>query len=117
LSGKLNADGTWVSPSAQNAAKARIDNGRLKQNRVFSVGLVYKIMKLNDSISFVQHCKRIDDALYSTPTTVVGGVEVRDLGDRIEFGRNTIAHGHWGDISAEAVFYGLLTALVFYSQS
>lgn len=91
LSGKLNADGTWVSPSARNAAKARIDNGRVTQNHVFSVGLAYKIMKLDDSISFVQHCKRIDDALYSTPTTVAGGVKVHDLGDRIKFGRDTIA--------------------------
>ena len=42
---------------------------------------------------------------------------IADLGDRIEFGRHAVGHGHWGDISAEALFYGLVTALVFYNQA
>ena len=42
---------------------------------------------------------------------------VADIGDRIEFGRHAVGHGHWGDISAEALFYGLMTSLVFYNQA
>ena len=40
-----------------------------------------------------------------------------DIGDRIKFGRDAVGHGHWGDISAEALFYGLMTSLVFYNQA
>jgi len=115
LSGKLNPDGTWLSPSAQHAARAVLNDPRIGGKRVSRVGLAYKIMKLDRSLALAQHCTRIDDALYPTPTKVVGGRTVADLGERIEFGRNAAGHGHWGDISAEAVFYGLMTALVFYS--
>jgi len=38
------------------------------------------------------------------------------VGDRIAFGRHAAGHGQWGDISAEAAFYGLMTALIFYAQ-
>lgn len=116
LSGKLNGDGTWVSLAAQSAARASISDDRLGCNRINSIALTYKIMKLNQSRSIVQHCIALDNALYSTPTVVVGGVTVANIGDRIKFGRNEVGHGRWGDISAEALFYGLMTALVFYNQ-
>ena len=74
-------------------------------------------MKLNQSRSIVQHCAALDRALYSSPTGVVGGKTVADIGERIEFGRNAVSHGKWGDISAEALFYGLMTSLVFYNQA
>jgi len=117
LSGRLNGDGTWTSLSAQKGAHAAISDRRLKSNRISSVALAYKIMKLDQSRQIVQHCTSLDKSLYSNPTTVVGGISVRDIGDRIEFGRHAAGHGHWGDISAEALFYGLMTALVFYNQA
>jgi len=117
LSKKLNGDGTWISLSAQQVARAAINDNRLKGNRISSVALAYKIMKLDQSRKIVQACTALDNSLYSTPTTVVGGVTVADIGDRIEFGRQAVAHGHWGDISAEALFYGLLTAVVFYNRA
>ena len=116
LSGKLNADGTWSSTVAKNAAQAAIHDTRLG-SRIYSVALAYKIMKLNQSRSIVQHCAALDKALYSSPTTVVGGMPLADVGDRIKFGRDAVSHGHWGDISAEALFYGLMTSLVFYNQA
>lgn len=115
LSGKLNGDGTWVSPAAQQAAQSAIDDHRLARNRISSVALAYKIMKLDQSQSVVQHFTALDNALYPTPTTVVGPMTVADLGDRIEFGRHAVGYGHWGDMSAEALFYGLMTSLVFYN--
>lgn len=116
LSGKLNGDGTWISPSAQNAALAAISDSRLRSKRISSVALAYKIMKLEKSRPIVQYCISLDNSLYSIPTKVVGGMPVADIGDRIQFGRLATAHGHWGDISAEALFYGLMTAVVFYNQ-
>jgi len=117
LSGKLNGDGTWISPSAQQAARAAINDNRLGGNRISSVALAYKIMKLDQSLKIVEACMALDNSLYSTPITVVGVVTVADIGDRIEFGRHAVGHGHWGDISAEALFYGLMTAMVFYNQA
>ncbi len=117
LSGKLNGDGTWISLSAQHAAQEVIKDKRLKGNRISSVALAYKIMKLDQSRKIVQACTELDNSLYATPTTVVGGMTVADIGDRIEFGRHAVGHGHLGDISAEALFYGLLTAVVFYKQA
>jgi hypothetical protein len=117
LSGKLNGDGTWMSLSAQQAAQATINDSRLGRNRISSVALAYRIMKLDQSRKIVQACTALDNSLYATPTQVVGGMTVADIGDRIEFGRHAVGHGHWGDISAEALFYGLLTAVVFYNQA
>jgi len=117
LSGKLNSDGTWISPCAQETAQKVINNERLKNNQISDVALAYKIMKLDQSSKIVQACTALDNSLYSTPTTVVGGKIVADIGDRIKFGRNAVGHGHWGDISAEGLFYGLMTAVVFYTQT
>ncbi len=117
LSGKLNGDGTWISSSAQSAAQAVINDPRLGRNRISSGALAYKIMKVDHSRQIVQHGTALDHSLYSTPTTVGGGMRVADVGDRIEFGRHASGHGHRGDISAEALFYGLMTAVVFYNQA
>jgi hypothetical protein len=63
----------------------------------------------------VCYCATLDKALYPVPYAV-GGFSISHLGGRIEFGRHSASHGQWGDISSEAVFYGLMTALVFHSQ-
>jgi hypothetical protein len=117
LSGKLNADGTWISQSSQRAAQAAISSNRLAQPRVSNVALTYKIMKLDESRKIVQVCSRLDASLYPTAITVLGGERISDIGDRIQFGRNAAGHGHWGDISAEALFYGLMTAVVYYNKA
>lgn len=117
LSGKLNADGTWTTPKAKASAQAALRNYRLGKQRVSSVAIAYKIMKIDQSRMIAQHCAKLDNTLYSTPTTVVGRTKVCDIGDRIKFGRDAAGHGHWGDISSEAIFYGLMTAIVFYNQA
>jgi hypothetical protein len=117
LSGKLNGDGTWISPSAQQAARTALADKRFKRNRISSVALAYKLMKLDQSRKIGQACTALDNSLYSTPTKVVGDMTIADIGDRIEFGRHAVGHGHWGDISSEALFYGLMTAVVFYNQT
>ena len=116
LSGRLNADGTWVSPADQAATQSKINDHRLGRKQVSSVSLAYKIMKLAAARPLSQCCSALDATIYAKPTTA-GGKGIADLGDRIEFGRHAVGHGHWGDISAEGVFYGLVTALVFYNQA
>lgn len=117
LSRKLNGEGTWVSPAAKTAAQSEIKDRRLKSNQISCVALTYNIMKLDQTRCIVQHCNELDKAMFSTPIIVVGPMTVADIGDRIKFGRHAVSHGHWGDISAEALFYGLMTSLVFYSEA
>ena len=116
LSGRLNGDGTWVSSTDQNEAQKGIKDQRLGKKCISSVSLAYKIMKLNTSSPLAQHCSALDGALYPTPAGTCMGDAILDLGDRIEFGRNAVGHGHWGDMSRESMFYSLMTALVFYSR-
>jgi len=120
LSGVLNRDGTWTCDEARDSSIAAIDDSRLKSKRgrkhISSVALAYKIMKLNKRVSLVRWCVELDDRLYPKPVTMPDGKAVGDIGERIESGRNAAGHGHWGDISAEALFYGLMTAIVFYNQ-
>jgi hypothetical protein len=117
LSGKLKGDGTWISPTAQATAKAAINDGRLTKKRVSSLSLAYQIMMTDASRQIVQQCAKIDNCLYQKPITLCNGTNVHNIGDRIEFGRLVAGHGYWGDISSEAVFYGLLTGIVFYNQA
>lgn len=113
LSGKLNADGTWITPSAKAMTNAALNDNRLTRNRVDSVALAYRVMKIDHSLDISKHFAKLDSILYPSPITVK---EIKDIGDRIEYLRHRVAHGHWGDISAEGVFYGLVTAIVFYNQ-
>jgi len=113
LSGKLNGDGSWLDTQTQTSVQSQISDKRLKDPRIFSVALTYKILKLNKSLNVVQAFDRIDTAIYSKPLNPI----ITNLGERIEWARHRVAHGEWGDISAESIFYGLLTSLIFYNQT
>jgi hypothetical protein len=115
LSEKLHPDGTWVSQSAQDIAATAIGDPRLKRHRISSVALAYEVMKLGSS-KVNPYCVGLDRALYPSPIKATGNFEIANVGDRIAFGRHAVGHGHWGDISAEAVFYGLMTAIIFYGH-
>jgi len=120
LSGKLNGDGTWISAHTREAAQAAITadlKKKLNKKQISSVALAYKIMKLDSSLKIVQTCTLLDNSLYPSPVPMHGGKFLADIGDRIEFGRHAVGHGHWGDISSEGLFYGLMTAVVFYAQT
>ena len=111
LSGKLNGDGTWVTPQARDEAK-NILNIRMGK-RVSNVATTYKILKLNQSCSIYSYCVELDRSLYSNRGA---SSSIKNIGDRIGYSRNNASHGQWGDISSESIFYGLLTALIFYNQ-
>jgi hypothetical protein len=40
-----------------------------------------------------------------------------DIGERIALLRHPGAHGMWGDLSSDAVFYGLLTVVILLAQT
>ena len=111
LSGKLNGDGTWVTPQARDEAKNILNIPMSKC--VSNVATTYKILKLNQSCSIYSYCVELDRSLY--PSRGVSS-SIKDIGDRIRWSRNRASHGQWGDISSEGIFYGLLTALFFYNQ-
>jgi hypothetical protein len=118
LSGRLKGDGTWVNKVAdQPSAVAALGEKGLKGNRVSDVAVAYKLMKLDRSRPTALVFDALDKAILPTPIVAVGGFDVADIGDRIAFGRHSAGHGLWGDISSEAVFYGLVTAIIFHNQS
>jgi hypothetical protein len=115
LSGVLSDDGAWISQGAQQGAFANILDERLKRPRVSNVSLAYQVMKLGTS-AIVPYCRTLDRALYPSPANAGGYFRIAHIGDRIAYGRHAVGHGSRGDISAEAVFYGLMTALIFYTR-
>jgi len=117
LSGKLRGDGTWLNKAVdQPVAVAAFGKRGLQGDRVSDVAVTYKLMKLGQSRPVARVFDALDKAICSVPITAVGGFRVADIGDRIAFGRHSAGHGLWGDISSEAVFYGLVTAIIFYNQ-
>lgn len=119
LSGRLTADGTWKSDNDQQEVQTVLCGvSGLKKKRINSVALAYKIMKTNGTLPLAQICTGLDSSLYSVRVEKMpdGKTVLSDIGDRIEYLRHRSAHGYWGDVTGDATFYGLLTALVFYNQ-
>ena len=116
LSGKLKGDGTWLSPADQQAAIAALGKKGLDGKRVSNVAKAYKLMKLDQQRPVARVFNALDQAIFPVPIIASDGSKVADIGDRIAFGRHSTGHGLWGDISSEAVFYGLVTAIIFYNQ-
>src|SRR5262249_28833 len=114
---KLTPDGRWINAAAKVAAKASLPGvDGLDRGKVSNVAAAYKLMKLDPSRPAARVFDALDKAILPTPITAGGGFQVADIGDRIAFGRHSSGHGLWGDISSEAVFYGLATAIIFYNQ-
>lgn len=117
LSGRLRADGTWKTIKDRQEVQTLLPGVEgLNKRRINSVALAYKIMKTNTDLSLAQVCKDLDNKLYPNGIKMPDGKIISDIGDRIEYLRHRSAHGHWGDISGDADFYGLMTAIVFYNQ-
>jgi hypothetical protein len=118
LSGKLKGDGTWLNKAVDKpAAVAALGEKGVKGKGVSNVAVTYKLMKLDQSRPAARVFDSLDKAILPAPIMAGGSFPVADIGDRIAFGRHSAGHGLWGDISSEAVFYGLVTAIVFYNQN
>ncbi|MCQ3930811.1 MAG: hypothetical protein DPW16_10165 [Chloroflexi bacterium] len=109
LSGVLNEDGTWIGGRPPLSISSVI---QVRKGRVSNVDISYKIMKLNTSTKVTTAFNQLDISLspYWSP-------KIKDIGERIARMRLPTAHGALGDPSSEAIFYGLVTAIVFYNQS
>lgn len=116
LSGRLKANGFWKTDKDKQEVRKLLSDSDLNRKRINSVALAYKIMKTNKDIPLVQVCNDLDTSLYPKPIKMPDGTTVSDIGDRIEYLRHRVAHGYWGDISGDANFYGLMTAIVFYNK-
>lgn len=118
LSGMLKGDGTWLNeavdrPAAEKALERLVPKG----SRVSNVAVTYKLMKLAKSRPAARVFDELDKAILPAPITAVGNERIADIGDHIAFCRHSAGHGRLGDISSEAVFYGLVTAIIFYNQN
>lgn len=116
LSGRLKANGKWKSPEDKQEVRDLLSDSELNRKRINSVALAYKIMKTNKDVPLAHVCNDLDTSLYSKPREMPDGTTISDIGGRVKYLRDQAAHGVLGDISADAVFYGLMTAIVFYNQ-
>jgi len=117
LSGKLTASGSWLSAEVHKAAQEQIPDARVRRRRISSVALAYKVMKLDRTRPVARVFDHLDRTIFPEPMRVAGGGTIADVGERIEYGRHASGHGELGDISAEGIFYGLVTAIVFHNQT
>jgi hypothetical protein len=115
LSGKLSENGTWLSPADRTVAVAALGD-EVNRSRISNVALAYKVMILDQTRLAGQVFANLDATLYPVPRRAAGDVAITDLGDRIKYLRDPAGHGELGDVSAEGIFYGLVTAVVYYNQ-
>jgi hypothetical protein len=122
LSGKLGCKGEWLSPQHQAEAVRDLSVHTKSVNRpqISNVSIAYKVMMLRKDLPIVAHLKRLDENLAEKGLKQsfsidphVSAPPMKDQGDRIGFGRNEIAHGEWGDMTGESLYYCLLTCLLF----
>jgi hypothetical protein len=110
LSGLLHPDGSWKSPADQQTAKLLLPaDNRINRSRVYDVELAYQLMVLKNGDPRAALLKSLDTAIRSRFQSSI----YDNLGGRIKFVRNRGAHGQWGDVSAEGVFYATLTAILY----
>lgn len=117
LSGRLKADGTWKTERDRQDMQNQLTGNRgLNKSRINSVALAYKIMKTSNILPLANICKDLDKVLYPKSIEMPDKRTISDIGDRIEYLRHGSAHGHWGDISSDATFFGLMTIIVYFNQ-
>lgn len=114
LSGLLKPDGSWKSPADQQKAKSLLPGeNRLNHGSISNVELAYKLMVLNNADLRATLLDELDKAIRLRFQSQL----YNNLGGRIKYVRNRGAHGEWGDLSAEGVFYATLTAILYFAST
>lgn len=116
LSGKLTEGGEWLNPADADAILRAIGANPRRDRRLSNVARTYKVMKLNVGHPAADAFARLDRELHPDPVDTALG-SIGDVGDRIACARHPCGHGPLGDMSSEAIFYGLLTSIIFYNQT
>jgi hypothetical protein len=113
LSGLLNPDGSWKSPADHQKAKSLLPKEkRLNYRSISNLELAYKLMVLNNADPRATLLDELDKAIRSRFQSQL----YDNLGGRIKYVRDGGAHGQWGDVSAEGVFYATLTAVLYFAS-
>jgi hypothetical protein len=113
LSGMLNFDGTWKSPSDHVKAKSFLPgDDRVRGRGTSSVEVAYKLTILNNVDPRAVLLDDLDKAIRARFQSTL----YDNFGGRIAYVRNRGAHGEWGDVSAEGVFYATLTAVLYFAS-
>jgi hypothetical protein len=85
----------------------------LNRKSVYDVELAYQLMVPKNGDPRAALLKSLDTAIRSRFQSTL----YENLGGRIKFVRNRGAHGEWGDVSAEGVFYAILTAILYLASA
>jgi hypothetical protein len=113
LSGLLNPDGSCKSATDHEKAKSLLpEERRLNYNSISNLELAYKLMVLNNADPRAAVLDELDKASRSRFQSQL----YDNLGGRIKYVRDGGAHGQWGDVSAEGVFYATLTAILYFAS-
>jgi hypothetical protein len=113
LSGMLNFDGTWKSSDDRVKAESFLPDGdRVRRRGTSSVEIAYKLTILNNVDPRAALLDGLDQAIRLRFQSTL----YDNFGGRIAYVRNRGAHGEWGDVSAEGVFYATLTAILYFAS-
>lgn len=120
LSGCLDADGKWLDTATRDRVCRRLGfDKRRHRHRISNIAKTYKILLAESAHPVVSHLTRIDGKLFASPIEILGGGRentLHNIGDRIAAMRHRAGHGVWGDISGEAMFFALLTCVIYLSD-
>jgi hypothetical protein len=113
LSGMLNFDGTWKSSSDYAKAKSFLGDDGVRKWGTSSVEVAYRLTILNNADPRAALLDGLDKAIRARFQSTL----YDNFGGRIACVRNRGAHGEWGDVSAEGVFYATLTAILYFAST
>jgi hypothetical protein len=88
------------------------DERRLNYRSISNLELAYKLMVRNNADPRAIVLDELDKAIRSRFQSQL----YDNLGGRIKYVRDGGAHGQWGDVSAEGVFYATLTAILYFAS-
>jgi len=117
LSGVLKFDGTWKEEEIRVLYKQKFLALPDLRRQVNDVAIAFKIAIADPANERTSHLRDLEQRIAAKIKGRYPNVPYLDIGDRIALLRHPGAHGEWGDLSSDAVFYGLLTVVIFLAQA
>jgi hypothetical protein len=116
LAGVLNFDGTWKEEKIRVLYKQKFVPS-IRGRRVNDVSVAFKIAIADPANQRTSHLRDLEQRIAAKIKSRHPNDPYLDIGDRIALLRHPVAHGTWGDLSCDAVFYGLLTVVILLSET